>query len=76
MKDYIESIQAGRNITDAQRSPKVIAERNARKQFWIVHVICFIVAIIAGDTFGMAGFVAVYAALIVFAIGHDTGASK
>jgi hypothetical protein len=76
MKDYIESIHAGRNITDAYRSPEAIAQNAARKQFWIVHTVCFIVAIIAGDTFGMAGFVAVYAALIVFAIGHDIGASK
>ena len=76
MRDYIESIHAGRNITDAQRSTEAISERNARKQLWIVHTICFIVAIIAGNTFGMAGFLAVYAALIVFAIGHDSGASK
>ena len=67
MKDYIESIEAGRNVTSA--NPE-------RKQFWIVHTVCFIVAIIAGNTFGMAGFLAVYAAIILFAIGHDTGAKK
>jgi hypothetical protein len=74
MKDYIASIEAGRNITDAHRSPETIAERKAKRQFMWAHGILFAVAV--GDSLGMAGFVGVYIVAIVFAIGHDIGAKK
>jgi hypothetical protein len=76
MRDYIASIEAGRNITDAHRSPEVIAERKAKSQANLVYGILFAVAVAVGNSLGIAGFVGVFIVAIVFAIGHDLGAKK
>lgn len=76
MKDFIASIEAGSNITDAHRSPEQIAYRAEIKATRITQAICWGIVITAGLTLGAVGFIAAFAAVAVFAIGHDLGASK
>jgi phosphoribosylcarboxyaminoimidazole (NCAIR) mutase len=76
MKDYIASIEAGRNITDAHRSPEQLAYRTELKATRITQAICWSIVIAGGISFGAVGFIAAFAAVALFAIGHDLGAKK
>lgn len=62
---YIDDIVNKKNV-----------ERKRDYIFTIVHIVLFVVACFAGNSGGAGGFLAVYAAFILFAIGHDIGASK
>lgn len=76
MKDYIASIEAGRNITDAHRSPEQLAYCAKLKAERITQAICWGIVITAGLTFGAVGFIAAFAAVALLAIGYDLGAKK
>ena len=60
MKDFIESIERGENITGAYRSPERIAERKAKRKYIWVHGVLFA----AGNSLGMSGFLGVYSLLV------------
>ena len=76
MKDFIESIERGENITDAYRSPEQIAYRAKIKSARITQAICWSIVIILSVAFGAWGFIAGFLGVYVAAIGYDLGAKK